>query len=131
MELNEFLHLLLGRIQLSQWESQLQLGYLSVLVKSRLHCSILGGKSCASLGRCIHIPQEFLCGGLHVSLLGLQGCTQVISGNELEPEELYHERLSQGLVDCPDETHLFHHLEVEVVHLIHDLSHLLVNFPPF
>ena len=50
MELNEFLHLLSGRIQVSQWESQLQLGYLLVFVESHLDCGILGGKSCASLG---------------------------------------------------------------------------------
>ena len=130
-ESDEFLHLLSGRIQLSQRESQPQLGYLSVPVKSCLHCGILGGKSRASLGRCIHIPQEFLHGGLHVGLPGPQGCTQVISSNDLEPEELHHERLRQGLVDLSNETHLLHRLEVEVVHLIHDLSHLLVNFLPF
>ena len=55
-ELNEFLHLLSGHIQLSQLESQLQLGYLSVLVESRHDCSILGGKSCAGLGCGVQVP---------------------------------------------------------------------------
>ena len=131
MELNEFLHLLSGLIQSSQRESQPQLGCLLVLVKGCPHCSILGGKGRASLSCCIQIPQEFICGGLYVGLPGLQGCTQVVSSNDLEPEEIHHERLRQGLVDLLDKTHLLHRLEVEVVHLIHDLSHLPVNFPPF
>ena len=130
MELNEFLHLLSGLIQLSQRESQPQLGCLSELAKRYPHCSILGGKSCASLSRCIQIPQEFIRGGLHVGLSGPQGFTQVISSNDLEPEELHHERLRKGLVDLPDKAHLLHHLEVEVVHLIHYLGHPL-NFLPF
>ena len=131
MELNEFLHLLLGLIQSSQRESQPQLGCLSELAKSCPHCSILGGKSRASLSCCIQIPQEFIHGSLHVGLPGPQGCTQVISSNDLEPEELHHERLRQDLVDLPDKAHLLHRLKVEVVHLIHDLSHLPVNFSPF
>ena len=45
-------------------------------------------------------------------------------------EELYHETLSQGLVNHLDETHLLHSLEVEIVQLIHDLSHLLVHLLP-
>ena len=87
--------------------------------------------SCASLSRCIHIPQEFVHGGLHVGLPGLQGFTQVVSDNDLEPEELHHERLRKGLVDLSDKAHLLHHLEVELVYLIHDLGHSCVNFPPF
>ena len=131
MGLNEFPHLLLGLIQSSQRESHPQLGGLSELAKSYPHCSILGGKSCASLSRCIQIPQELICGGLHVGLLGLQDLTQVVSGNDLEPEELHHERLRKGLVNLPDKAHLLYRLEVEVVHLIHDLSHPRVNLPPF
>ena len=129
--LNEFLHLLLGLIQSSQRESQPELGCLSELVKSYPHGSILGGKSCAGLSHCIQIPQEFIHGSLHVGLPSPQGFTQVISSNDLEPEELHHERLRKGLVDLPDKAHLLHHLEVEVVHLIHDLGHPCINFPPF
>ena len=129
--MNEFLHLLSGLIQSSQREGQPQVGSLSELAKSYPHCSILGGKSCASLSCCIQIPQEFICGGLHVGLPGLQGFTQVISDNDLEPEELHHERLRKGLVDLSDKAHLLHRLEVEVVYLIHDLGHSRINFPPF
>ena len=107
------------------------MGSLSELAKSYPYCSILGGKSCASLSRCIQIPQEFMRGGLHVGLPGPQGFTQVISNNDLEPEELHHERLRKGLVDLSNKAHLLHRLEVEVVHLIHDLGHPRINFLPF
>ena len=130
MGLNEFLHLLSGLIQLSQREGHPQLGSLSELVQSYPQCSILGGKSCASLSHCIQIPQKLICGGLHVGLPHPQGFTQVISNDELEPEELHHERFREGLVDLSDKTHLWHYLEMEVVHLIHDLSHPHVDFLP-
>ena len=82
-------------------------------------------------GVLIQIPQEFICGGLHVSLPCLQSSTQVISDNDLEPEKLHHERLREGVVDLSDETHLLHQLEVEVVHLIPDLGHPCIHFLPF
>ena len=130
MGLNESLHLLSGPFQLSQREGQPQLGSLSELAQSYPHCSILGGKSCASLSHCIQIPQELIRGSLHVGLPCPQGFTQVISNDDLEPEELHHERLREGLVDFSDKAHLLHYLEVEVVHLIHDLGHPRVNFLP-
>ena len=130
MGLNESLHLLSGLIQSSQREGQPQLGSLSELAQSYPHCSILGGKSCASLSRCIQIPQELIRGGLHVSLPCPQGFTQVISDDDLEPEELHHERLREDLVDLSDKAHLLHYLEVEVVHLIHDLGHPCIDFLP-
>ena len=66
------------------------------------------------------------------SMSACQVCKVVLRSSPVmsEPEELHHERLGQGLVNRPDETHLLHSLEVEIVQLIHDLSHLLVNLPP-
>ena len=75
------------------------------LAKSYPHCGTLRGKGGASLSRGIQIPQEFICGHLHVSLPCSQGSVQVISDNDLEPEE-HHERFGEGLVDLSDKAHL-------------------------
>ena len=76
------------------------------LAKSYPHCSMLRGQGGASLSRSIQIPQEFICGNLHVGLPCSQGSAQVISNNDLEPEELHHERFGEGLVDLSDKAHL-------------------------
>ena len=70
------------------------------------HYSVLRGQGGASLSRGVQIPQEFICGNFHVSLPCSQGSAQVISDNDLEPEELHHERFGEGLVDLTDKANL-------------------------
>ena len=76
------------------------------LAKGYPHCGILRWQGGASLSRGVQIPQEFICGNLHVGLPCSQGSAQVISDNDLEPEEFHHERFGEGLVDLADKAHL-------------------------
>ena len=76
------------------------------LAKSYPHCGVLRGQGGASLSCGVQIPQEFIRGNLHVSLPCSQGSAQVISDNDLEPEELHHERFGEGLVDLSNKAHL-------------------------
>ena len=66
----EPLHILSGRIHLSQWEGQFQSYQICKSVEGCSYCRVLRGEGCGVLRHNVHVPHEFSCSGLEVCIHG-------------------------------------------------------------